>query len=302
MQVRIARHTERLEDVVAFYRDGIGLPVIGEFRDHDGYDGVFLAIPGTDAHLELTAGGDHGAPTPHEESLLVLYLGDREAVQRLAARLGAPPVASANPYWGRHGLTFADPDGFRVVLVPERGPAAAEQAELHVEEHVGRRASLRWLFELAEDSSAALDAYIDAGRVLVALDGRRVVGHLQLTDGPSPDDAEIKNMAVDPAYQRRGAGRALVGAATRLARDVGRSRLVVATAAADVGNLRFYQRLGFRLRSVERDAFTPATGYRPGLEVDGTELHDRVWLDRAIDDDPPGSRAPGGKGSPPAGV
>jgi RimJ/RimL family protein N-acetyltransferase len=93
-----------------------------------------------------------------------------------------------------------------------------------------------------------------------------------------------------------------VGGATRLARDVGRSRLVVATAAADVGNLRFYQRLGFRLRSVERDAFTPATGYRPGLEVDGTELHDRVWLDRAIDDDPPGSRAPGGKGSPPAGV
>ena len=59
----------------------------------------------------------------------------------------------------------------------------------------------------------------------------------------------------------------------------GRSRLLVATAAADIGNLRFYQRVGFRMRSVERDAFTPATGYEDGLEIDGIRLRDRVWLD-----------------------
>ena len=51
--MRIARHTERLDEVVAFYRDGIGLTEIGAFRDHDSYDGVFLAVPGTGAHLEL---------------------------------------------------------------------------------------------------------------------------------------------------------------------------------------------------------------------------------------------------------
>jgi hypothetical protein len=51
---------------------------------------------------------------------------------------------------------------------------------------------------------------------------------------------------------------------------------------ADIGNLRFYQRQGFRMRSVERDAFTPATGYPPGLLIDGIELRDRVWLDRAV--------------------
>jgi len=53
MQLRVARHTERLDELVAFYRDGIGLPEIGGFRDHDGYDGVFLDLPGTGAHLEL---------------------------------------------------------------------------------------------------------------------------------------------------------------------------------------------------------------------------------------------------------
>jgi hypothetical protein len=46
--------------------------------------------------------------------------------------------------------------------------------------------------------------------------------------------------------------------------------------------LRFYQRCGFRLLSVERDAFTPQTGYPAGLEVDGIELRDRVWMDRPL--------------------
>jgi hypothetical protein len=80
---------------------------------------VFLAVPGTNAHLELTAGGSHGAPAPHPESLLVLYLGDEATVQAVAERLGVDPVPPANPYWAEHGLTFQDPDGFRAVLVPE---------------------------------------------------------------------------------------------------------------------------------------------------------------------------------------
>jgi catechol 2,3-dioxygenase-like lactoylglutathione lyase family enzyme len=120
MHLRVARHTQRLEEVVRFYRDGIGLAEVGGFHDHDGYDGVFLAVPGTGAHLELSAGGAHGAPAPHPESLLVLYLGDAQAVRTVAQRLDAEPVTPANPYWADHGLTFEDPDGFRVVLVPER--------------------------------------------------------------------------------------------------------------------------------------------------------------------------------------
>jgi len=152
-----------------------------------------------------------------------------------------------------------------------------------VDEHTGPRADLRSLFELAEDSSEQLDAYIDTGRVLVAVDGDEIVGHLQVTDTGRAAEAEIKNMAVDSSHQGRGIGRALIGAAIALTRDGGRSTLVVATAAADTGNLRFYQRVGFRMRAVERDAFTAATGYVPGLRVDGIELRDRVWLDLRVD-------------------
>jgi hypothetical protein len=61
--------------------------------------------------------------------------------------------------------------------------------------------------------------------------------------------------------------------------------MVVATATADVGNLRFYQRLGFRLLSVDRDAFTPMTGYPDPIVIDGIPLLDRVWLSQELRDE-----------------
>ena len=151
-----------------------------------------------------------------------------------------------------------------------------------IEPYGGARDDLRPLFELAEDSAAELDSYIDAERVLVATSGGEVIGHLQLTGTGDPRQAEIKNMAVREARQGQGIGRRLIQAAVDLAAAEGVSTILVATATADIGNLRFYQRQGFRMRSVERDAFTPATGYPPGLLIDGIELRDRVWLDRVV--------------------
>lgn len=119
MQVRLARHTKRLDELVRFYRDGLGFREVGRFEDHAGYNGVFLAVPGTDAHLEFTSGGRHEPPSPHPETLLVLYVGSSEAVAQICNRVRATVVEPANPYWQQHGVTIADPDGFHVVLVPE---------------------------------------------------------------------------------------------------------------------------------------------------------------------------------------
>jgi GNAT superfamily N-acetyltransferase len=160
-------------------------------------------------------------------------------------------------------------------------PARSDD-DVRIEPYGGPRDSLRPLFELAEDSAAELDSYIDAGRILVAVSDGEVVGHLQLTGTGDPRQAEIKNMAVREDRQGQGIGRLLIQAAVDLAAAGSVTTILVATAAADIGNLRFYQRQGFRMRSVERDAFTPATGYPPGLRIDGIELRDRVWLDRAV--------------------
>jgi GNAT superfamily N-acetyltransferase len=149
----------------------------------------------------------------------------------------------------------------------------------------GSRDELADLFALADDSPAAWSAYRDLGRVLVARDGQGIVGHLQLVADDSDGAAEVKSIAVREDRQGTGVGPMLLERAIAACRDEGRSVLVVATAAADLGVLRFYQLLGFRLLRVERDAFTPEAGY-PEIEIDGIALRDRVWLSLSLGDAP----------------
>jgi hypothetical protein len=119
-QIRIARPTDQLEEVVRFYRDGVGLPVLGSFKGHAGYDGVMLGMPDAGVHLEFTQHID-GSPgaAPSRDNLLVLYIADAAARERIAKRLhemGYPEVEPENPYWKGKSVTIADPDGYRVVL------------------------------------------------------------------------------------------------------------------------------------------------------------------------------------------
>jgi GNAT superfamily N-acetyltransferase len=161
-------------------------------------------------------------------------------------------------------------------------PPQAAIDDIVIEPYTGPRSALRSLFELAEDSASELNSYLDAGRVLVARSGADVFGHLQLVETDRPGQVELKNMAVREAVQGRGIGARLVRAAVDLAAAGSVVEMIVATATADVGILRFYQRQGFRFRSVQRDAFGPATGYPPGIVIDGIPLRDRIWLDRAV--------------------
>lgn len=270
----------------AFYRDLLGLRPTGGFADHDGYDGIFFGLPGG-GELELTAGP--ATPRPgSDEDLLVLYVPTLDDVRETAAELeaaGVPTVPAANPYWNRWGRVFLDPDGYAIVIAATP-PNPVTAGVVRVETYDGPREELRGLFELAEDSAAELDSYLHAGRVLTATVGLDVVGHLQLVETDRPGQTEIKNMAVRQDWQGGGIGARLVRAALDLLAAEGGTAMLVATAAADVGNLRFYQRQGFRMRSVERDAFTPAAGYPPGTRIDGIELRDRVWLDRPVDPTP----------------
>jgi catechol 2,3-dioxygenase-like lactoylglutathione lyase family enzyme len=127
-QVRVARATPRLDRVVQFYRDGLGLPVLAGFEGHAGYDGVMLGLPGAGRHLEFTeAHAEHKLPQPHPETLLVLYydtVAERDRVVTRLQRLGHGAVPPANPYWLGKAITVPDPDGFLVVLFAGRWDTA----------------------------------------------------------------------------------------------------------------------------------------------------------------------------------
>ena len=121
MHMRVARPTDDLGAVVRFYRDGLGLEVIGSFIGHDGIDGAMLGAKGAGYHLEFTQNAAHKAGrAPTQDNLIVFYLPDETAWKATVARMetaGHKPVSSLNPFWDQCGKTFEDPDGYRVVLV-----------------------------------------------------------------------------------------------------------------------------------------------------------------------------------------
>jgi len=119
-QLRIARPVLDLTRATEVYCRGLDLLVLDRFEDHQGFDGVMLGGPGLAYHLELTRHRSHPIlPAPTPEDLLVFYIPDpSDWMNRCRQMTGAgfQQVNSFNPYWDVRGKTFADPDGYRLVL------------------------------------------------------------------------------------------------------------------------------------------------------------------------------------------
>jgi GNAT superfamily N-acetyltransferase len=287
--LRWARASGRYDDTIAFYRDAVGLPVIGQFTDSFGEDGTIFGLPDSTSQLEIVrAHRDDDHPGSFDQ--LIFYLDDEDAVSTATAPLlehGFLANQVRHPYWAANrAVTFHDPDGRSVVFTPcvyGGDPEPADgAAAVQIDWYQGDRAGLRWLFEEAEDSRTQLDSYLDAGRVLVARSGPDVVGHLQLVPTGRDSEIELKSMAVVPRLRGTGIGRSLITAAITESRAGNLTRILVSTAAASAGNLRFYQRCGFRFLSIDRDAFTPDTGYPDPILIEGIPLLDRVWLSQDL--------------------
>ncbi|WP_405180934.1 GNAT family N-acetyltransferase [Nocardia sp. NBC_01377] len=154
---------------------------------------------------------------------------------------------------------------------------------MRIDLFTGPRREIEWLFRQAEDSEARLRDYIDHGQVWVAVatDGE-IVGHLQAVADPDGSRWEVLNTAVAEHQRGNGIGTRLLERAIQQARRAGARRIELATATADIGNLRFYQRCGFRMSHVIRDAFGPDTGYPEPTVIDGIPLRDQIWFDREL--------------------
>jgi catechol 2,3-dioxygenase-like lactoylglutathione lyase family enzyme len=119
-KLRVARPSDNLEELIRFYRDGLGLEILFRFENHEEFDGVMLGRSGAPYHFEFTHAHGHSAGlAPTQDNLLVFYLPDRkewEASVQSMRNAGFEPIPAFNPYWDRNGVTFEDPDGYRVVL------------------------------------------------------------------------------------------------------------------------------------------------------------------------------------------
>lgn len=54
VKLRVVRPTNRLEEVIGFYRDGLGFELIAAFDDHERFSGRILGHPQAPWHLAFT--------------------------------------------------------------------------------------------------------------------------------------------------------------------------------------------------------------------------------------------------------
>jgi N-acetylglutamate synthase-like GNAT family acetyltransferase len=144
------------------------------------------------------------------------------------------------------------------------------------------RLRLLELFRMADDSEEAIAEYMHEGRLFGLWGEGSIVGHVLVLERGVGDEVELRSLAIFPAMRRRGLGRAMLTRLLAALAGEGVRRVWVATASADVRNIAFYQKLGFRMHSIERDAFTVERGYPAGLTVGGIAVRDRVWFDREL--------------------
>ena len=133
----------------------------------------------------------------------------------------------------------------------------ALKLEHAVLEDLQRRASLadgryREQLEAHPDAMSIPPEQVARGEVLVAEDAGTIVGLAVVIVGGST--AELDGLFVDPAYWRRGMGKALADAATHAARRSGCSLAVTAGHAARG----FYTRCGFVVEGETQTRFGPA--------------------------------------------
>lgn len=119
-KMRVARATNDLDRIANLYVKGLGLSVLGSFKDHAGFDGIMLGSPGVDYHFEFTY--EHGQIAPSSnsaENLIVFYIPEVEEAEALKKQMisaGFKNVKAHNPYWDQYGSTFEDFEGYRIVL------------------------------------------------------------------------------------------------------------------------------------------------------------------------------------------
>lgn len=74
MIFRYARHTQNLEKLIGFYTKVLDFRVLGDFKDHNGYDGVFLGKDKENWHLEFTQDSNIPESQFDEDDILVFIL------------------------------------------------------------------------------------------------------------------------------------------------------------------------------------------------------------------------------------
>ena len=114
-QFRVVFSPHNYESAVAFYRDGLSLPIDHDW-DYGGGDRgtVFLAASGMIEVMGLAPGSAYQQP---QGFLLLIQVDDADRWYQIACERGLKVVQEPTSFpWGHRAFRLADPDGVVVSL------------------------------------------------------------------------------------------------------------------------------------------------------------------------------------------
>ncbi len=119
MNFQFARHTSDLKPLIEFYTKILGLEILGEFKNHSNYDGVFIGKKSLSWHLEFTTNNTIIEHSFNEDDLIVFYPSTKEEYKLICDKVNLnnlPILIAKNPYWNENGIFIKDPDGQGIII------------------------------------------------------------------------------------------------------------------------------------------------------------------------------------------
>jgi len=135
------------------------------------------------------------------------------------------------------------------------------------------------LLLLADETVEAINRYImDSDIYVLERGGKPIAAYVLYT--LNEHEVEIKNIAVDRAYQGQGIGRFLLRDAAVRAAERGHSSLLIGTAETAVRQLALYRKAGFSFHTLKKNFFT--ANYPVPIVEEGIPLKHMVMLRKEI--------------------
>ena len=148
---------------------------------------------------------------------------------------------------------------------------------MHIRQVIREKKAYLSLLLLADEQEDMIDRYLERGDMYVLEEEGKAYAVIVVTD-EGEGVLEIKNLAVDPAFQKRGFGRMMIDFAAQHYRNAFHT-LLVGTGDSPL-TIPFYERCGFVRSHVVRDFFTDH--YDHPIIEGGVQLRDMVYLKRKI--------------------
>ncbi|MFY0688944.1 MAG: GNAT family N-acetyltransferase [Cyclobacteriaceae bacterium] len=135
------------------------------------------------------------------------------------------------------------------------------------------------LLLLADPCKKKISEYIGSSEILGGYIGQDLVGIIVIV-GISHDTMEVKNIAVQPTSQGMGYGKEMLLKAVEIAKERNLKRIKIGTGNTSIGQLTFYQNMGFEIQRVVKDFFT--NNYPEPIYENGNQCTDMVELEMEL--------------------